>query len=639
MAQQQPSFDPSKPFTMFDPAQPFEVVEEPKPVDPTGGRSVISRAVGGVLTGSGLAALPGFIGTALTQNPYTTAKDLVKGVVSPLGRLANVGDAYRAGGLTGAANEVAASIPLLGPGAEQASQRLKSGDVAGGIGEIVGMVGGAVSPGVVKPAVGLAGRMAPNVGAALERVAQAKIADVIAPKGVSKVNRIVGKKAAEVAPRLASEPGMGALTRQGFHEKAKAKLEESKLDLDNANDARNPADLVDTSLVTSGLEEQLRKLVAAPAEGVEANAKARAWALPVLPEKTPIAKKFSELPVEYQAEMKRLAAEMEEFQFIDRTWLDKSQDVAREGGYGSGRGSRARQHTTAAQMDKPFVEGEGGTPVYQEIMGGVKGSSRNAVIRALNQYINKGDALPTSVVQRAINLADKRVRTPDAVSKPQLPIEGFFEMPSGKLGESIIPEPSRPRANAIIQALKEVRALGPAAPYESLRKIRQAWDEPANAVYNALSPDFVNSKLAAKGAADVTGTLREVLSFADENTAKANKNYSFWKKTNDVLDYTEELERVRPKVGRRIAARFAGGAAGGAYGGLKGMALGAILGPVIESSLSAGQGFKILLARGMDDLARALKNNDVEQSVHTLKRLRALAVSATAASQAQQGRP
>ncbi len=108
--------------------------------DPTEGRSAASRAIGGVLTGSGIAAIPDLVGTALTQNPYRTVTDLAKGTLAPLARLGNVGDAFRKAGFTGGMNELAASIPILGPAAEHASERMKSGDTAGGIGEIAGMV-------------------------------------------------------------------------------------------------------------------------------------------------------------------------------------------------------------------------------------------------------------------------------------------------------------------------------------------------------------------------------------------------------------------------------------------------------------------------------------------------------------------
>ncbi len=129
-----------------------------QPADPTEGRSAASRAAGGFFNGAGLNPAPFIeLGARMLFHPIDTTVDVAKNVVAPIGRLGNVGDAFRRAGLTGAANEVAASIPILGPASEHASQRMKSGDVAGGVGEVAGMITGAtVLPGLIKAGVGRA---------------------------------------------------------------------------------------------------------------------------------------------------------------------------------------------------------------------------------------------------------------------------------------------------------------------------------------------------------------------------------------------------------------------------------------------------------------------------------------------------
>lgn len=133
-----------------EPPQP----EAPRRKDP---RAVVGDAVSGVVGGAWDVLNPLTMVQGLAQavsHPIDTAVN----IMSPLKRLANVPEAYQrgvagrnniggvAGGLLAAGDEVAASIPLLGPAAEHASQRMKSGDTYGGIGEVVGLVGGAVAP-------------------------------------------------------------------------------------------------------------------------------------------------------------------------------------------------------------------------------------------------------------------------------------------------------------------------------------------------------------------------------------------------------------------------------------------------------------------------------------------------------------
>lgn len=529
---------------------------------------------------------------------------------------------------------MAGVMPLVGPAAAGIGEDIGQGNVAHGLGATAGLLGTIEAPKAGKAiSQGLKATIGESVAATAERAGNARMVDAIAPQvGPNKLR--FGNMAKQVAPRLAAEPGLSAGSRVGLAEKIGAKLSDAEAMLDAANDARAPTDLVDTGTVAFQLEQKLRQIAAQPAEGAGAHeAASRAGYKPTLPDKAPIAQKFSELPPTYQGEVKRLLAEMEEFPYVDRTPIDTTREYAREGGNGVGRGARNQQ---SKLNSKPFTEASGGTPIYQEILEGKGGTTRNAMIRSMQSYINE-DKLPTSLVQRVVNLADKRIRTPEAVSKPMLPLEDFLPVQEGPLGESVIPKPMQDRADQIVQALRDVRKLGPMAPYESVRKIRQAYDIPARQKYvPSLTQDFLKKQGEASGAADVTGVLRDAMAVSDPRTAIANKEYAFWRKAHDVVEAANEVERVRPTVGRKIMARLGGAMVGGATGGTLGEVLGFSLGPLIDSvASSASQGRKIMTARLLSDVASALRSGDVQKIETVLRRARAFSLTTQAMGKAQ----
>lgn len=179
-------------------------------------------------------------------------------------------------------------------------------------------------------------------------------------------------------------------------------------------------------------------------------------------------------------------------------------------------------------------------------------------------------------------------------------------------GQDVVPAPNAARVTQIDQAIQEIKALGPSARYESLRRIREAYDGPASVKYNpSMTADFLKAQGGASGAADVTGALRESLAKFDPETAAANADYSVYRRANDVLEATREVERTRPRVGRQLIARWAGAATGGEAAGLPGAVTGYLLGPVVESMTSMGVTTKLQTARLMSGLADAIKTGDV----------------------------
>ncbi len=195
-----------------------------------------------------------------------------------------------------------------------------------------------------------------------------------------------------------------------------------------------------------------------------------------------------------------------------------------------------------------------------------------------------------------------------------------------KAGESVVPSPNAARAATIDQAIDEIKQLGPVANYEALRRIRQAYDGPASAVYNpSMTQDFLKAQGGKLGAADVTGTLREHLAKFDPQTAAANADYSLYRKASDVLTATEEIQRTRPKVGRQIIARFAGGTLGLEAAGLPGAAAGVILGPVLDQALNSGVTTKLQTAKLLNGLSDAIRNGDIGAASSFAARLKVIA--------------
>jgi hypothetical protein len=208
------------------------------------------------------------------------------------------------------------------------------------------------------------------------------------------------------------------------------------------------------------------------------------------------------------------------------------------------------------------------------------------------------------------------------------------------VGQDVIPGPSQPRAAQIQQALEEVQQLGPVARYEPLRRIRQSYDGPAEAVYNpSITQDFLKAQGGKRGAADVTDVLRQKLSEVDPATAAANKSYSQWKNADDASAAVAETEAARPRVGRQ---RVLGAILGGAAAGPGGAIAGALASPAIEAVLSKGPTTKLQTARLQIKLSNVIKKAQSGRPLTTieLSMLRRLAPGMSmAVSHAQEQEP
>lgn len=391
---------------------------------------------------------------------------------------------------------LAAAVPLIGPAAANAGERIGEGTVegvAGGLGEMGGLLAG---PRVMAKAPGMVGRglegMRAPVADMLAEGATKRMAGVMSPRVGANKTRF-GNMAKDVAPQIARDPELGAISRDSLASGVSARLEEAQTGLDNAANARLSARTFKTQPLLDALLEKRRKLTAESVEG-----------------------------------------------------------------------------------------------------SGVK------------QGALEIDGNPMAIT---------------------------WNEPTGPLGGDVVPGPNADRVAVIDRAIQEIQRLGPSARYEPLRRIREAYDGPAKAVYSpSMTADYMKVQGEKLGAADVTGTLREALAGFDPETAAANQNYHLYRTANDVLTAAQETERVRPNLFRKTMGRVAGAAAGGTSGG----GLGAVVGVVIADALNAvadsGLTTKVYTARLMTQLEDALRGNRTTQAQSLIAKLKRVAQTTEQAS-------
>lgn len=532
------------------------------------------------------------------------------------------GEAYDKGNYVEAGlRKLAGVVPVLGPIAAGITDDIASGDYAGAAGHIGALGVPLKLPRGIKAAT--AAKLPVRVAQSLERGAARRVADVMAPKGSSKEIRRLNNKAAKIAPEVLNEPGSLVGSRANLKAKFDEKLQDVRGEYDDLEASRNPDEIFDTSPTVAGLESKLREIEAESAVGPEAHAQVERMGLNPIPDHPPSsAGKFDDLPVAYKQELRRIQAELDFIEHTPGGKISTEGEVAREGGYGSGRGARVK---SAATSKKDYRQAEPGAEVYHPILAGKTGTTRAAMEKSLRRYI-AGTQRSTPIVDRAIKEADRRLRDPDSASRPMLPKEaGFAEVDvAGPIGQNVTPEPSIPRAMVLRKVLQEVKDLGPAASRKAILKIRQSWDDVANTVYNPIVQDIDTKMIRARGAADATGVLRETLNAMDERAIPVNARFAFLKSAVDIMKAADEFERAKPRVGRKMMTQVATTTTGGALGGWFGGAIGAILGPSLDGVLASGVTTKIATAKIMNEMAKALRKGDQGAALSSLRKLAAV---------------
>lgn len=210
-------------------------------------------------------------------------------------------------------------------------------------------------------------------------------------------------------------------------------------------------------------------------------------------------------------------------------------------------------------------------------------------------------------------------------------IDALLDKRRALTANGVLPAPNAARVAPIEQAIQDIKQLGPTATYDQLRLIRGAYDQPAKAIYNpSLTQDFLAKSGEAKGAADVTGVLRDHLAQMDPATAQANATYSLYRNAHDALQAVQEAERTRPKVGRQIIARMTGTVAGEQAGGLLGAAAGFFAGPMLESVASADWTTQIKAGQLYAKLAKAIRTGNSGTAIEASTALKWLVAGSAA---------
>lgn len=221
-------------------------------------------------------------------------------------------------------------------------------------------------------------------------------------------------------------------------------------------------------------------------------------------------------------------------------------------------------------------------------------------------------AIDTRPVLDALQKSRDALTAKASVGSKAIPAVEDGARTAAAYGEDVVPVPNQPRVAVIDQAASDIKRLGPTATYDPLRTMRQAYDGPAKTVYNpSLVDDFLKKSGEAKGAADVTAALRETLAKADPATAEANAKYALYKSASDILEAAQQIEKVKPKVGRQIMARLTGTMFGAGAAGPAGAAAGYVLAPSVDALVNAGFTTKLKTAQLMQGIADAARRGSI----------------------------
>lgn len=178
-------------------------------------------------------------------------------------------EAFNQGRPLAAAGHALGALPVVGPMGAEVTAKVQEGDLAGALGNILGVVG----PGKFGPKV-RAGKVAGgNTPRTMQAAATEKFTQFAAPSQGPNVRRFT-KQAEKHAPTVLRDPDMSALTLDDFKFKVEDKLVNAQSGLDAAHNARIPATArYDTKSIIRTLDKQIERLTAKPIEGSRAERK------------------------------------------------------------------------------------------------------------------------------------------------------------------------------------------------------------------------------------------------------------------------------------------------------------------------------------------------------------------------------
>lgn len=201
------------------------------------------------------------------RHPLDTATNIVNAQVDQAQKSAQLA---KEGRYTEAAGHAAAAaLPVIGPAAAHAGERMASGDVAGGLGEGTALLAPFATTPVFNGIRGLTPNMVKEAAAsALEEGAARRVTDVMAPKvGANKVR--FGNMAEKVAPQVVEDlSANGApLSREGLRDQMGQQLATAEAGLDAASDARLAARTFPIKPLVDALMEKRKALTAEAVKG------------------------------------------------------------------------------------------------------------------------------------------------------------------------------------------------------------------------------------------------------------------------------------------------------------------------------------------------------------------------------------
>lgn len=195
------------------------------------------------------------------------------------------------------------------------------------------------------------------------------------------------------------------------------------------------------------------------------------------------------------------------------------------------------------------------------------------------------------------------------------------------IGQTVEPRPNLSELETLRTIRSELAMLGDVAPYESVRRIRQAWDKVAKVKYMpSTAQDVLKSQGDASGAAKGTGAMREALAEADPATADIYKQYSLYKTAKDIRAAAQEAERVRPNRLRGSIRTLA------STQGITG-----ITAAIVDRAIELAPDMQVMVARRMAGVADLLKKGDIQKAQAVLDRTVAQLPQPAAVSPAKRG--
>lgn len=233
----------------------------PDPNEAFAGESAPVRFAAGVA--SALNPIP-FANSLRTEGPIQTGRNMLAAQGQ---QFEKAGADFQQGRLAeGLGHTTAGILPVIGPAAAHAGETIAAGDVAGGIGQGVGLTAPFVTGPAIKGgrAVLDATGIGERVAGAAERGATARFVDATAPKvGQNKLR--FANRAAEAAPDVLRNTT--ANTRTGLQAEVEAKLENAVAGLDAAADTRGANASMPTAPILNALRAARQKLVSESIKG------------------------------------------------------------------------------------------------------------------------------------------------------------------------------------------------------------------------------------------------------------------------------------------------------------------------------------------------------------------------------------